>query len=135
MEIITSRTNEQIKAIIKLFKNKKERYNKGLFALEGLKILKEAYRSKINIVKIFVSAQFLEENKFDVYFKKMLSNSKMLVITQDLCKKISENCTPQEVFAICEIPKKLSLENVIKESFNILMVLGLQDVGNFGTII
>lgn len=135
MEIITSRTNEQIKEIVKLFKNKKERYNKGLFAIEGLKILKEAYRNKINLVKIFVSAQFLEENKFDADFQKMLNHSKVLLITQDLCKKISENCTPQEVFAICEIPKKLSLENVINESFNILMLLGLQDVGNFGTII
>lgn len=135
MEIITSRTNEQVKEIIKLFKNKRERQNKGLFAIEGLKILKEAYSSKINIVKIFVSSKFLEENKFDFNFKKILNNSKVLVITQDVCKKISENCTPQEVFAICEIPQKLSLKNVVNESCNILMMLGLQDVGNFGTII
>ncbi len=134
MEIITSRTNSKIKNIVSLVNNKKERLQKNLFVIEGFKILKEAINNKIEIESILLTEDFWQANKYELNLI-LTNNMNIVIITYDICKKISNNVTPQGIFAICKIPSLTSLKTVIGNGKNILMIVGLQDVGNFGTII
>ena len=134
MEYISSRTNNQIKNIVNLVNNKKERIKQGLFVIEGLKILIEAKKNKINILKIFTTQKFFDNNR-NIFEKIVNKDIEIIIIVEDICKKISNNVTPQEIFAICKIPSEISFDIALNNGRNILMVLNLQDTGNFGTII
>lgn len=137
MKFITSKSNEQIKNIINLINDKKSRLKSGLFVIEGLKIILEAKKSNINIKTILLTETFLKKNKLKLNF---IFNNKidLIIINENISKKISNNVTPQEIFAICQLPKERSLSQVLNQKNNInniLMILNLQDIGNFGTII
>lgn len=134
MEVITSKSNNKIKNIVSLVNNKKERLQKKLFVIEGLKILNEVINSKVLVKTVFVTENFWKENKYELNLI-LTNNINVVIITYDICKKISNNVTPQEIFAVCKIPELTSLKTVVTHGKHILMIVGLQDVGNFGTII
>ncbi len=134
MEFITSKTNQKIKNVINLIKDKKERISQGLFVIEGIKIFQEAVKNKIAMSEIFVTQKFLENNS-DIF--RFINNQDITVniITEDISKKISENMTPQSLFVICKMKRPVNLEFVLGKKTDLVMVLNLQDPGNFGTII
>ncbi|MBP0979765.1 MAG: RNA methyltransferase [Oscillospiraceae bacterium] len=139
MEFITGNSNERIKNIVNLVKDKKTRQKQGLFVIEGLKIILEAKKTNIKIKTILLTEKFFKKNKSRL--KNILDNTlEIIIITENISKKISSNVTPQEVFAVCQIPETKLLDHVLDKKNinninNILMILNLQDIGNFGTII
>ena len=113
--MIESVNNEQIKEIRKL-KDKKYRDESNLFLVEGDHLVREAYKSG-NLVKLI-----LTEDIYDFDVEKLLVSDKVI-------KSISE-LNNSSVIGIC---KKISTElNLTK---NVLILDGLQDPGNLGTII
>lgn len=113
--MIESVNNEQIKEIRKL-KDKKNRDESNLFLVEGDHLVREAYKSG-NLVKLI-----LTEDIYDFDVEKLLVSDKVI-------KSISE-LNNSSVIGIC---KKISTElNLTK---NVLILDGLQDPGNLGTII
>lgn len=133
MEFISSNNNERIKSVIKLLNDKKTRKDKNLFVIDGIKLLDEAKKNKIKIQTIFVTKKFFNYNEY--YLNTIGKNIEKIVISENVCKKISRNITPQGIFGICEIPKQKNFEVSVDQSKNILILINLQDVGNFGTII
>lgn len=113
--MIESVNNEQIKEIRKL-KDKKYRDESNLFLVEGDHLVKEAYKSG-NLVKLI-----LTEDIYDFDVEKLLVSDKVI-------KSISE-LNNSSVIGIC---KKISTE--LNLSKNVLILDGLQDPGNLGTII
>ncbi len=115
--IYTSIENDKIKNIKKLNMSK-NRDSSGLFLVEGLHLVFEAYKLG------FIEELILEENEtldYDVPTIKVSAN---------VLKYISELETPPSVMAVCHK----------KEHFNelgnkILILDGIQDPGNLGTII
>lgn len=113
--MIESVNNEQIKEIRKL-KDKKYRDESNLFLVEGDHLVREAYKSG-NLVKLI-----LTEDIYDFDVEKLLVSDKVI-------KSISE-LNNSSVIGIC---KKISTE--LNLSKNVLILDGLQDPGNLGTII
>jgi RNA methyltransferase, TrmH family len=128
MKNITSVNNEIIKETTRL-QQKKYRNQTGLFLIEGSKAINEAVSSNIDIIKIFVQKGFelpLNWKNFDIY-----------EITEPVMKKISTTETPPEVIAIAK-QKKYSMEDLFKsvtENPIIIVIEGIKDAGNLGTII
>ena len=114
--LYTSINNEHIKHIKKLNQKKyRDEYNE--FIIEGEHLVKEAYKN--NVLKELI----LEENtnlKLDV---------KTSYVTENVLKYISDLSNPPKVIGIC---KKLG-KNAIGD--RILILDGVQDPGNLGTII
>lgn len=115
--IYTSTENNKIKEIKKL-NSSKYRKETGLFLVEGLHLVEEAF--KLGYVKELI----LEENesyKLDVptYY-----------VTTSVLKFISELENPQSIIAICH-----QKEDMANLGDKILMLDGIQDPGNLGTII
>lgn len=114
--VYTSIDNEKIKNIKKL-QIKKNRDLEGLFLIEGDHLVKEAFDS--GMLKTLI----VEENyNFDLDVDKMICSSKVM-------KYISELDTPKHVMGICK-----KANDSIKGN-HILILDGIQDPGNLGTII
>lgn len=119
---ITSVNNDLVKEYAKLLQKK---YRKDKFILEGYKAIKEAYNSKIEIEALFVEKSHLEDFKF---FNKEIIETNYAVL-----KKLSDTETPPVAVAI-GIQKKYSPE-IIKNLKKIILLEGIKDAGNLGTII
>jgi TrmH family RNA methyltransferase len=124
--IITSQDNSVVKLYRNLSKYKKIRRETGLFVFEGARLLREAVTEHITIKHLLVS-----EN---CNSKELTNNvsDKITVISNSLAEKISLNKTSQGIFAICENPVKM-LE--VNENGKYLILVGLQDPGNVGTLL
>ena len=107
--MIESLSNEKIKEYTKL-NQKKYRDETNMFLIEGTHLVEEAFKN--NIV---VDAYSLD----DKYTK----------VSEEVMKKLSNLDTPPKYLAVC---KKLE-ENDING--NVLILDGVQDPGNLGTII
>ena len=119
---ITSVNNDLVKEYAKLLQKK---YRKDKFILEGYKAIKEANDSKIEIEALFVEKSHLEDFKF---FNKEIIKTNYAVL-----KKLSDTETPPVAVAI-GIQKKYSPE-IIKNLKKIILLEGIKDAGNLGTII
>ena len=113
--MIESVNNEQIKEIRKL-NDKKYRDETNLFLVEGDHLVKEAYKTG-NLVKLILTDDIYD---FDV---------EKLIVTDKVLKSISE-LNNTSVIGVC---KKTS--TVLDLTKNVVILDGVQDPGNLGTII
>ena len=126
---ITSKDNPAVKLYLKLSSQKKERQRYGLFVLEGLRIVEDAVQSG-NVEKLF----FTEDNFIAFSGEHDLSDimDRVFIISPEIAKKISLTETTQGVFAVCRIR---DCAPVFTENGKYVVLYGLQDPGNVGTII
>ncbi|MDR0986933.1 MAG: RNA methyltransferase [Ruminococcus sp.] len=115
---ILSADNLKIKEYIKLAKHKKYRDELGKFVLEGERLVLDAVKSGIAPEMVFCTDKFAE--RFDSPY----------IITEAIAERISETKSTQGIFAICNKPPPKP-----PSSDKIIVLAGLQDPGNIGTII
>ena len=115
--LITSLTNEKVKKYVKLNQSKKYRDEEGLFLVEGMHLVLEAYKKDMIVEVILEQDYTLPLDVPKVY------------VTKEILSKISDCPSPQEVMALCK--KKI----VDIKGNKLLLLDGLQDPGNLGTII
>lgn len=118
----------QIKEIrsLHLQKNRKE---KGLFLVEGVKMVDELLQSDFKIMGIYATEKWLKSSNA----KKFAPTPPLKMISSSELGRISTLKTPNEVLAVVKIPYAL-----LKESdFDglALMLDRIADPGNLGTII
>ncbi len=123
---ITSKDNRLIKLVKKLHQ-KKERKENNLFIIEGEKLIKEAIEANIPIPHLFHKDNI--ENNIQTN-----SETEVFSISQNIMESISTTDSAPPYLAVAEF-----FENKNKIDFTdselVLVVDGLQDPGNFGTII
>ena len=116
--LITSLDNERVKKYRKL-REKKYRDRLNLFLVEGWHLVLEAYRAGL-VEEVILT----EEVACELYVPK-------IYVTQEIIKKITELDTPVPILALCH-----KVENdPQKIGQRILMLDGIQDPGNLGTIL
>ncbi len=136
-EILKSKDNKQIKRFTKLMTSKSYRKSEGAFAIESIKLVKEAYASGVAFETVFVTASCYEklEAQHDTLSEKFFQDVDFVMIDESLENKLSYTKTPQGIYAICKmLDKSLSLSTIYKKG-NFCFLSGLQDPGNVGTII
>lgn len=142
MDIITSKSNENVK-VIKSLNDKKFRYNNRSFYLEGIKVIDEVLNMNgaINIKFIAYSKDILENlNGGNEILTKILeysrkNNVKILEFKKEIFEYMTDTITPQGILAVLEMPN-YDINNLLKENnSNILVLDKVQDLGNIGTII
>ena len=114
--LITSVNNDRVKELVRL-KEKKYRDRDGLFFIEGYDIVSEAYKNGI-IKELYV----LDGINCDMAVP-------ITYISLDVMKKISDMESVSEYYAVCYKKEELEIGN------RIIMLDGIQDPGNLGTII
>lgn len=113
-------SKSQIKNINSL-QQKKHREKLGLFVVEGVKSVRE-----------FIDANFTLDNLFYTDgFNEFKNNPNSILVSESELKKISNLKNPNQVLAVF----KISQQNQVLASNLILVLDGIQDPGNLGTII
>jgi len=116
-------------SLLKSLQTKKERNFQRLFLVEGYKSVIEFINSPYETEAVYFTASF---------DSKMLNLSRKInlyEISIAEMEKISSLKTPQQIAALVKIPLMPALNNVLlKQKFS-LVLDGIQDPGNMGTII
>ena len=130
---IEGRHNSLVKELRQAFAHA-ERTEEGDCAIEGMRIVEEAIRSGLRFKAVFFkeSAQNLAER----LLPQIGANVDTLLLPDKLFDATVPSDTPQGVAALVRL-KDFSLENVIErvQVGPIIVVAGLQDPGNLGTIL
>lgn len=130
--MITSETNQQIKEIVKLQKQPKYRRKTFKFVTEGLKMLLEAAESG-NLIKIYISNSVMEKAQDipDMLLKKYPYE----VVLDRVFQKISDTVTTQGILGIAKLPE-YNIASILSDSRHMWLLLdGVHDPGNLGTIL
>ncbi len=132
MQVITSKENEQIKAIRKL-KDKKYRDETGLYIVEGIKTINEAIAENADIQTIVICYDSNEQEELKQKMLYSVAKFNILYVDERVFEWISQVMHPQGILAVI---KKKSKQEYINVDEDIIVALdNIQDPGNLGTII
>ena len=132
MQIISSKDNEIIKNIKKL-KEKKYRDINNEYIIEGVKLIWEAIQENKVIKKIIVCEECVKEEAIDQKFMYELAKYDIVYVKKQVFSTLTTVTTPQGILAVVE---KQNSKNNINYKEDIIVVLdGIQDPGNLGTIL
>lgn len=132
MIVIESRQNATIKHLIRLGKEKKYRYTCGEMVCEGEKMLEEAMQSNI-LVKTVLVRQPIAEKTAALLSKVEMMGARIYAASEPIYRQASGVETPQGVIFSCRIPEPT--ENGFDTKSRVLILDGVQDPGNMGTIL
>ena len=122
MQRITSRKNTYLQQVKKLLNSKKEREKMGLFVADGTKLLMEAVRWYDGLDTVILS---------DGVEAEIPEHVRQIRVPEDVMASISPMETPQGALFVCRLPEKKMLE----PKPGMLLLDGIQDPGNIGTIL
>lgn len=122
MERITSRKNPLLQQVKRLLSSRKEREAAGLFVADGIKLLEEAIRYCSGLDTVILS---------DGVQAELPDHVRTVYVPEDVMASISPMQAPQGALFLCRLPEKTPF--VPKPGM--LLLDGLQDPGNLGTIL
>lgn len=105
-----------------MLSSKKEREQAGLFVADGTKLLEEAIRWCQNLDTVILS---------DSIEIKVPESVRLVRVPEDVMESISPMQTPQGALFLCRLPEKTAFT----PKPGMLMLDGIQDPGNLGTIL
>lgn len=115
-------------SLVKSLHQKKYRKEHQLFIVEGFKAISEFLNSEFVISSIFCTPDFSAK------MAKLSNNEKVYEVSINELQKISALQTPQGILAVIDTPKN-TIINPDSVDEMILVLDGVQDPGNLGTII
>lgn len=122
MERITARKNPLLQQVRRLLTSRKERWETGLFVADGTKLLSEAIRWWDGLETVILS---------DGIEIEVPQGVRLVSVPKDVMESISPMQTPQGALFICRLPEKKQF----KPTPGMLLLDGIQDTGNLGTIL
>ena len=132
MQVITSKDNEIVKNIRKL-KEKKYRDLNNEYIIEGIKLLKEAIDENAKIKKVIICEGCLKEGNIDQKLLYEIAKYDCIYVNKSVFSLMTDVQNPQGILAV--IQKESSEENIDYKEDIIIILDGIQDPGNLGTIL
>lgn len=126
--MISSKNNAKIKSVRKLLTSAKERRIKGLFVVEGVRSVKEAPPESVE--QLFISESLSAGGTFSVE-----PYHNVEIVSDEVYRSLSDTVTPQGVLAVVRQPSWSLDLSLYEEGCRLLLLDGIQDPGNLGTII
>ena len=149
--MITSVANARVKEVMKLQKSARLRREKALYIVEGIRMFEEAPESEL--VAVWVSQRFVQRHAKLLYERtgfvtegekgtlnkaksgRKASQVRVELVTDEVFTHISDTKTPQGVLCVLR-QKTYCLDELLQAKTPLWVVLdGLQDPGNLGTIL
>ena len=121
-ERITSRKNPLLQQVKKLLSSRKERQQAGLFAADGTKLLEEAVRWWPGLHTVILS---------DGVQADVPEGVRTVYVPEDVMASVSPMQAPQGALFLCKLPE----ETAFVPQAGMLLLDGIQDPGNLGTIL
>ena len=132
LRLVEGRHNSLVKDLRRAF-DRGELTEDGCFAIEGPKILEEAIRSSLKLKAVFFSAS--AENKGEKLLPQIGAHVETLLLPDKLFATVVPSEAPQGIAALVRF-KEIAPEEVIAKAAAgpLLVIAGVQDPGNLGTI-
>jgi TrmH family RNA methyltransferase len=121
-ERITSRKNPFLQQVRRLLSSRREREQTGLFVADGTKLLAEAVKWWPGLETVILS---------DGVSAQVPENVRLVRVPEDVMESISPMQSPQGALFVCRLPQK----EVFVPARGMLLLDGIQDPGNLGTIL
>ena len=121
-ERITSRKNPLVQQVKKLLTSKREREKLGLFVSDGTKLLEEAARYCPGLHTVFLS---------EGVEVRVPESCRVIRVSREVMEAISPMESPQGAVFLCKLPEKREF----RPEKGMLLLDGIQDPGNLGTIL
>lgn len=130
---ITSKDNPRIKELARLCSSARERRESGLFVLEGVRLVRDAQTSGVPIRTLFVTPDGMR--RLGEGAEPLIAAAEeTFEISDALACRVGDTVQPQGVFAVCR--GTLARQGLPEKAENgIILLAGLQDPGNVGTIL
>ena len=119
---ITARKNPLLQQVRRLITSRKEREQAGLFVADGTKLLQEAVRFYPGLDTVILS---------DGVVANVPEHVKLIRVPEEVMASISPMETPQGALFLCRLPEKTAF----RPKAGMLLLDGIQDPGNIGTIL
>ena len=119
---ITARKNPLLQQVRKLLSSRKERESTGLFVADGTKLLQEAVQYCSGLETVILS---------DGVEVSVPDHVRVVRVPGDVMESISPMEAPQGALFLCRLPEKKAFE----PKPGMLLLDGIQDPGNIGTIL
>lgn len=132
--LLTSLQNEQVKYVVNLHK-RKFREETGEFLVEGWRFVEEAIRRGAEITKVFVCPERRSEawpRLAEALAKKKIS---VTWVDEKVIRKMSDTENPQGILAVVTQPEWTWQDLQLHPDQVLLVLDGIQDPGNCGTIL
>lgn len=129
--IITSASNDKVKAVKKLMKSVSERRDTGTYVVEGIRMFREI--PSCDIVSVFVAYGLADRFDEDI---SDIPTDKLLYVKDNVFAGMAGTNSPQGIMAVVKM-KKYKLQDICGEGEKpfILIADRIQDPGNMGTIL
>ena len=134
MEPIYSLKNPRIKEWAAL-KQKKFRNQAGQYIIEGIRLVEEAFASKVEIVHVLYGLDRPSERIDQLVEHAESLGIPIVECTEQVLAQVADTQTPQGIIAIAKKPEMLHSLDKVDFTKPILCIDGIQDPGNLGTII
>lgn len=136
--MITSANNQQMKQVSALIKKAKERREKGVFVVEGPKMVVEAPAEWIRAV--YVAESFAQKQENISVLEELETRCKSVQATYEtvvdsVFKSVSDTQTPQGIMAVVKMPSYEVKDLLRGEKTHLLILESIQDPGNLGTMV
>lgn len=127
--MITSTKNPAVSSVKSLLLKASERNQQGLFAAEGKRLCRDIINSGWPLKKAYVTEDFVEKEK-DFFL-----NDNYELVSDNVLKSMGDTKTPQGVIGIFPMPEYSPKDIFSVENPLVLILDGVSDPGNMGTII
>jgi len=131
--MITSGSNNRVKQIVQWQKVSRERNQAGVFLAEGFKMFEEAPTE--SVAEVYVAEGALERLLALPVLKEKLDCIGYETVADSVFAKMSDTRTPQGILLVVRQPFYTLEQMADVPSPLLVLVEGLQDPGNLGTII
>jgi TrmH family RNA methyltransferase len=132
---ITSQSNTSIKEAFAI-KKKRSKYNHNSFLIEGPHLVEMAIASGIQINKVFLTKSFSTRTETQKLLRKISKkNREIFKVTELLLNKLADTENPQGIVAVVTYKPSLIDELSLINKPLIVLIDGVQDPGNLGTIL
>lgn len=133
-DIITSTNNRYVK-LTRSLQEKSWRRKRGLYLIEGLKLVAEAWQTGIPLEVVLYTPGFCREPRGSRLVGALqAAGNRCLAVSEKVMQAISATVTPSGIVGAAPLPA-CSLAELLRSPAPLLMVTdGLQDPGNLGTI-
>jgi TrmH family RNA methyltransferase len=133
--MITSAGNPRIKNLAALLKKSKERKAQGLFVAEGPKMCFEAPGDWVREIYVSESFEKNQDTREQLLAYCRTDALSYEIVADSVFRGVSDTQTPQGILTVIETPK-YELSDLLCGERTLLLVLdGVQDPGNLGTML
>lgn len=132
--VISSRQNNIVKYVRGL-REKRNRDQEGCFIVEGAKSVHEAVSAGVTVRKLVLSERGHKHSLLNEIETDLSGEVQIVRVTDEVMEFMSETESPQGIIALVSIPQLTLRDLAVTQSSSLVVIDGVQDPGNVGTII